>query len=247
MSNTKDPRPQYPSGWFATPNLIIRSDLLTPQEKCVWCALASYNPSFPTYIELTKRLHISDDTLSKAIKRLIELNLIQVTKGRLGRANQYEVLPEPAWISTFTERENALKSEIKNKKKTTQEKKLKGKKKLLPTTSRGVQPTSSQVGTKTPHQKHTNGDTSPETVSVERATSSKTALDRPFLKGVQAKLIRDTEVDNLPTPQEEALANEGCLNEIINRSEADWAYSPLDEYEPTEHVEPLDSFLARWT
>lgn len=249
MKDSKEPKTiiDLPGiGWSPMPNILIRSNLLTPQEKCVWSCLASYNPSFPTYIELTKRLRISEDTLSSAIRRLIELCMLRVAKGRLGRANQYEILPVSSWIAIFEENEVKQKAEITIKKKEYRAKKLKGQSRISkrPTSQRTYPSTTSQIGTIRPIEKYINSDTSLETVKTERTPISKSSSYFNQLKALHAKQQPKLKENESPTPHEEVpiMSEDDAVESILSRLEDGWNYLPHDEFEPCE---PVESIITR--
>ena len=80
------------------PNKLARSPCVSRSAKALYLAIASCNPSFPSYRRLQKWTRMSFTTISKALKELSQLKIISYKKGHAHRkANEYHLLPEESW------------------------------------------------------------------------------------------------------------------------------------------------------
>ena len=59
------------------PNDIIRNPKITPAGKTILINIMSYNPSFPSYSMLQKSTGLCKGTISKALKELVALGVIE--------------------------------------------------------------------------------------------------------------------------------------------------------------------------
>lgn len=94
------------SGFVKMPNSLCRSQV-SPLAQKVYAYLASYNPSFPSYSEISRKTKLTDKSITKAIAELLGRGMVSYQQGNFcGRkANEYRVHPKENWRLDITQNE----------------------------------------------------------------------------------------------------------------------------------------------
>lgn len=89
----------HPDGWTKMDNRFIRSKHYTAHDKIVLMAIASCNPSFPSYSKIQEWTGLSRPTIAKSLRRLERGKIIYRYKEKNGQKIYYET----AWTSKPSE------------------------------------------------------------------------------------------------------------------------------------------------
>lgn len=94
-------------GFVSMPNKLCRSRV-SPRAKALFAFICSYNPSYPPYSDVQKKMGMTDKTIAKTIAELLGRRMLEYKQGRFHarEANVYRVLPEKGWLLNLSEEES---------------------------------------------------------------------------------------------------------------------------------------------
>ena len=87
-------------------NSYLRSTEISSKAKLVGAVLKTFDPCYPSYSKISLYTGIkSPTTINSAIRELERLNIILITKGRSGKANEYVFRDFEDWSISINEKD----------------------------------------------------------------------------------------------------------------------------------------------